>query len=615
MPSSKSRRLAPVASDSTTNGIQKRRKNVGTACLSCKARKLKCTGAPPCANCVKSGHECTLDRTTDRRRRGVLNRDIDLLVNRDDLLKRFCDFLQGSSNFCVVRFLNLIRNDASLPEIRFFLEHQPPRSEPTQTPELVDVCRALDQHDSIEQLPKNRIPPGAPRLSVPAQPWTSIIDDDDLVSRLISLWFTWVHPTCNFIDRDLFIRDMKSGSLSASYCSPFLVNVILADACSYSDYTAYDLPDNLISMRTDLYEEAKRLLDKEEGRISVPTVQGLGVLWMCALVIGRDRQGWISRGQLVFALQELSQTSSRLLSEADPDSTCLARVVNHTNWGLFNLAMIHALSERIYPIVKPPIQPISSSIDLSCLQDTRNIYQDQSGADDAHTSCSFNAVSNLNRIIYNLGPLLFSQVINSLSRMELQSDKVEALQELSAWPERLPQCLKENGDAPHVLSLHMYYHSIVTAVYGYLKAQPFYIPNTFALPRLIPDAIISPVHASESCYMSARKIAQLALVHRASWGSRMPAANVHYIMAALFALLDVLDDSANCDAFISLTVAVAAFARRWDCAKRLLCNLHNTARQREVELPAETSSFFPDADHSSDSSPPVKSETPEAAIG
>jgi hypothetical protein len=119
------------------------------------------------------------------------------------------------------------------------------------------------------------------------------------------------------------------------------------------------------------------------------------------------------------------------------------------NW----LDRIHALSERIYPIVKPPMQPLSSSIDLSCLQNAWNAYPNQSGGDDAHISCSFNAVSNLNRIVYNLGPLLFSQEINFLSRMELQSDKVEALQELSAWPERLPPCLKENGDAPHVLSL------------------------------------------------------------------------------------------------------------------------------------------------------------------
>lgn len=38
--------------------------------------------------------------------------------------------------------------------------------------------------------------------------------------------------------------------------------------------------DNLSDLRTNFYMEAKRLLDKEEGRISLPTVQALSVLWM-----------------------------------------------------------------------------------------------------------------------------------------------------------------------------------------------------------------------------------------------------------------------------------------------------------------------------------------------
>ncbi|KAL5342087.1 hypothetical protein BJX70DRAFT_336429 [Aspergillus crustosus] len=621
MPSSKSSRLAPVASQShsTANGVRKRRKNVGTACESCKARKLKCSGAPPCANCVKSGHACTLDRTTDRRRRGALTRDIDLLGDRDDLLKRFCGYIQESSNTSTLRFVNFIRNDASLPEIRFYLEHQPPRSDNTQPAEIVNVYESLQGRESLDRSPNDRIsdtesPIEAPQFSVPAQPWTSIIKDDDLVSRLISLWFTWVHPTCNFIDRNLFIRDMKTGSPSSSYCSPFLVNVILADACSYSDYAAHGLPSNILSTRTDLYQEAKRLFDKEEGRISLPLVQGLGVLWMCALVIGRDRQGWITRGQLKYSLQELSQTSAHLLSDPGLSSNCMAKVVNYTSWGLFNLAMIHALWMRTHPIIKMPIHPLSTPIGLTCLQDNQNLLSVGPEGDDIHTLCAFNAVSNLNRIAYNLGPLLFSQDINPLSRLELPHDGVAALQELAVWPDGLPHCLKETSDAPHVLSLHMYYHAISTAVYGYLKAQPFYIPNTLALHRPIPDALVSPVHASRACLVSARKIAQLTLIHRCSWGFRMPAADVHYIMAALFSLIDALDDPANCDAFIALMASAGALARRWDCAKSILRNLLDTARQKEIELPAETGNLFPDADHALNGVLPVKSETPEAAI-
>jgi hypothetical protein len=49
---------------------------------------------------------------------------------------------------------------------------------------------------------------------------------------------------------------------------------------AYSDYPeAYAVPGDLSSKGTQYYEEAKRLLEKEEGRITLPTVQGIGVLW------------------------------------------------------------------------------------------------------------------------------------------------------------------------------------------------------------------------------------------------------------------------------------------------------------------------------------------------
>lgn len=167
-----------------------------------------------------------------------MKRKIDKLEDQEDLLGRLLEFFREGNNRCTIPLLNLIRSHASPSEIRFYIEHQLPRSKRTQTPELLEVCREIEQRQSSEPLRKRRILDTAPNgfhdtppLSVPAQPWTSIVADDDLVSRLIFLWFTWVHPFCNFIDRDLFIQDMKSGSLSASYCSPFLVNMMLSDAC------------------------------------------------------------------------------------------------------------------------------------------------------------------------------------------------------------------------------------------------------------------------------------------------------------------------------------------------------------------------------------------------
>ncbi|RDW68961.1 putative Zn(II)2Cys6 transcription factor [Aspergillus mulundensis] len=598
MPTSKSRPLVPVASDATPQDAQRRRKNVGTACTACKARKLKCTGAPPCTNCLKSRVECTLDESADKRRRGVLKRKIDELGDKEDLLVRLLEFFRERSQRSTIPLLNLIRNHASPAEIRFYIDHELPRSNITQIPELLEMYGDNGHRNLAEMLSNRRIldvrkPSDVPRFSVPARPWTSIVDDDDLVSRLISLWFTWAHPIVNFIDRDLFIRDMQSGSLSASYCSPFLVNIILSDACAYSSYSAYGLPDNLFSLRTNFYAEAKRLFEKEEGRISLPTLQGLEVLWMCASITGRDRQAWIIGGQLLYSLRELLAPSN-ILSPSDPDSACMAKTLNHTNWGIFNLAIVHGLLVKKAPEVAPPCHP-PASVRHQCENQISYSHPIQSKNVDAHTLCLFNALCDLNRVAYKLGPALFSPMPPRFN-LEFDNEKLNTLQFLSKWPDQLPGCLQEsNVNIPHVLSLHMHYHTIMTAVYGLFRGQPVYMPNPSTLSPSIREAIRSPAHALSGCLSSARKIAQLTLVHRSNWGSdRMTGINVPYIMAALFSLVEGLDYPVNRDAFISLVVAAGAFSRRWPCTKGYLRNLQSTAQQRKITLPAETGPFFLD---------------------
>ena len=70
-----------------------------------------------------------------------------------------------------------------------------------------------------------------PLFDVPAKPWTEVTDDDHFVSHLVSLYFTWEHAACHLVDRELFLEDMKKGQLDSHYCSPLLVNALLATAC------------------------------------------------------------------------------------------------------------------------------------------------------------------------------------------------------------------------------------------------------------------------------------------------------------------------------------------------------------------------------------------------
>lgn len=66
---------------------------------------------------------------------------------------------------------------------------------------------------------------------VPAKPWTTITDSDDLVSHLVSLYLTWGYPFYAFFCHETFLKHMSMGKLNSDFCSPFLVNALLANAC------------------------------------------------------------------------------------------------------------------------------------------------------------------------------------------------------------------------------------------------------------------------------------------------------------------------------------------------------------------------------------------------
>lgn len=70
-----------------------------------------------------------------------------------------------------------------------------------------------------------------PLIRVPAKPWTSVAHSDSDVSHLISVYFTWQNHGYPSVDQDVFVRAMQSGSIESDFCSPLLVNAMLANAC------------------------------------------------------------------------------------------------------------------------------------------------------------------------------------------------------------------------------------------------------------------------------------------------------------------------------------------------------------------------------------------------
>lgn len=185
------------------------------------------------------------------RRKTCIKRKIDVLEESQDMLQNLFDALRDSDDEKAVQLFRLIRSNVSLADIRNYLDnghghgHGPDQMEPgmpsssSSSPGLADLQNMLPkpQDDPDSPRPDRRRMLDIRRLvdeppfRVPARPWTVITKDDTLVSHLVSLWFTWSHPFWNSLDRELFIKDMQAGKLECEFCSPFLVNSILAEAC------------------------------------------------------------------------------------------------------------------------------------------------------------------------------------------------------------------------------------------------------------------------------------------------------------------------------------------------------------------------------------------------
>lgn len=89
----------------------------------------------------------------------------------------------------------------------------------------------LSPTDRHKRLMSINVLTDAPIFDVPARPWTEVTDNDQFVSHLISLYFTWIHQPAFVVGSSPFVEAMKLQDLGSDICSPLLVNMMLALAC------------------------------------------------------------------------------------------------------------------------------------------------------------------------------------------------------------------------------------------------------------------------------------------------------------------------------------------------------------------------------------------------
>jgi hypothetical protein len=207
---------------------------------------IQCSGVPPCDNCRALQRECIFDESLDQRRRVAAKRTADELEVHRDLLNDLFRVIRSAEESRAMKLLETIRNDATPEEIRVFIDEtlatMPASDSPENNRRKRDAARELKE---IRRRANFQGPTPSfrrrvmdmqflcddPPVRVRAKPWTIVTKDDDFVSHLLSLYFTWDYPFHGFLDRDVFLRHMTNDQVDSEFCSPFLVNALLANAC------------------------------------------------------------------------------------------------------------------------------------------------------------------------------------------------------------------------------------------------------------------------------------------------------------------------------------------------------------------------------------------------
>lgn len=328
-------------------------------------------------------------------------------------------------------------------------------------------------------------PLDAPDMKSPVTTWTAITGDTGLVQHLLALYFCWEYPTFASLSKEHFLKDFLDGR--ARFCSPILVNALLALGCRFSSQPSTRAnPDDPTTSGDHFFSETLRLLARESNHHTLTTIQALGIMSIREASCGRDSESWYYAGQSVRMAIEMGL---HWLSGAS-DSDELA-VQAATFWGAFALDHAWSLATGSLPQCScfphlPPKPTIIDDIEASLwvpytdngkfsllLSNFSMLISVYSASDclGAPLQRSCEQPSNV-RSVYTcfceLSELVHKSlyVLHSPGNPVTSRDLLSIYTEYINWYDKIPEVLRLGTNfTPAVLFAHMYYHFAILLLF------------------------------------------------------------------------------------------------------------------------------------------------------
>ncbi|KAF3003580.1 hypothetical protein E8E13_006619 [Curvularia kusanoi] len=289
--------------------------------------------------------------------------------------------------------------------------------------------------------------------------WTTVIASDKLLRQLLRSFFQFAYAEWFPFHKDLFLSDMVTGR--TEFCSPLLVNAVLANACysfpSIAERARYWLPDNLTYRFT---AEAKRLWDIEitSGRKRITTVQASQILSVIM-----DFDGIKSLGR-VYTEQGLAMARGLGLFEASPSQVRdnMGKTRIWTAWSLYSWhSMISYYFHALPLITNPPAEPLPD--DPEWYGDLYIQFPPNEMLISTHLGASFRAKCQLRAIKNAIAVQAFSHTKPDTEPWLKYAEAESFCFQLDIWRQSLPEKLWPSRIVfPKDLGTHMEYLNVIT---------------------------------------------------------------------------------------------------------------------------------------------------------
>ncbi|KAF4456745.1 hypothetical protein F53441_1181 [Fusarium austroafricanum] len=604
-----------------------KRTSVKTACYACRQRKAKCNGQKPrCSACIAAGRECHYASNPFEAEAAAMKRKHDELKERmvdheslysslksgkphetDEILRRIragkdvkavTEDIEGGNLSTLQQRHPLLRKDSantsnspttsgSANSPTFSTARMSFSQTQQQTQTRAGLTASGHPGQSFEEPWRDAQSEGSPFADIsgytlPLSRWTNVMQDDKFLSHLFLLFWTWDTACNRIIDRTILEEDLKYrdpttlGSPSElRFCSPFLVNALLAVSCLHSTNSAtFSMPGALRTRGQVFAKEAIRCLQLEDTRPSLPVTQGL------ALILMQSRY-------MALRLDDIQRSTDTAI--AGSRQRAEAHALSWIQWGFYvwDWKPMHGICRRL--VIKKPARAKTWQEETSPLNRRENpeywwfsypasvVPQRSFKREIFEAECNFTEITE--QVLEFLIPLEqgVSPSQNSGRAVELHSRIME-------WKFSLPEELRaENAVLPAAVLLQTF--SLSADLVAISVLQPF---------DNIPKSIFGPFHPRLTSYAHATNAMSTIWHFRALYTLR----NEHWLIQAssvcAFKVLFAIEESPiQLETFIKACRVLIELREAFPVAEEVLYSIESMVKDRKVNLPFYAREYMP----------------------